>query len=187
MDKTSHVGENRNKHIVYSTLKVRKKEMRILATFFIMIAACVLLVQTAIAAPSSVKMTIILERQYLDGEVSQETKEENVVSMKDIWKKYKDWQLVNMDDQTIVFRKTVNDISPLLKANGYFGITEDGTLSIFEGKPAHSTRIIQSFFQIDVRKLESRQHEQLKKGIRVLSKSQYKDVIETYRHFALIR
>jgi forespore regulator of the sigma-K checkpoint len=161
--------------------------MRILATFFIMIASYVLFIQAAFAAPSSVKMTIILQQQYLDGEVSQETKEETVASMKDIWKKYKDWQLVNMDDRTIVFRKTVNDISPLLKANGYFGITEDGTLSIFEGEPAHSTRIIQSFFQIDVKKLESRQHQQLKKGIRVVSKSQYKDIIETYRHFALIR
>jgi forespore regulator of the sigma-K checkpoint len=162
--------------------------MRILATFFIMILSYVLLIQTVFAAaPSSVNMTIILEKQYLDGEVSQETKEEPVVSMKDIWKKYRDWQLVNMDDKTIVFRKTVNDISPLLKANGYFGITKDGTLSIFEGSPAHSTRIIQSFFQIDVKKLESRQHEQLKKGIRVVSKSQYKDIIETYRHFALIQ
>lgn len=157
-----------------------------LAAFFLMFFH-VLFIQTAFAAPASVKMTVILERQYLDGEVSEETKKETVVSMKDIWKKYKGWQLVNMDDETLVFRKTVNDISPLLKSNGYFGITEDGTLSIFEGKPAHSTRIIQSFFQIDVKKLESRQHKQLKQGIRIVSKSQYEDIIETYRHFALMR
>ncbi|MBY6267873.1 intercompartmental signaling factor BofC [Parageobacillus thermoglucosidasius] len=157
--------------------------MRMLAAFFVMLFHA-LFVQAAFAAPAPVKMTIILERQYLDGEVSEETKAETFMSMKDIWKKYKGWQLVNMDDETLVFRKTVDDISPLLKANGYFGITEDGTLSIFEGKPAHSTRIIQSFFQIDVKKLESRQHEQLKRGIRVVSKSQYQDMIETYRHFA---
>ncbi|BDG46330.1 intercompartmental signaling factor BofC [Parageobacillus sp. KH3-4] len=160
--------------------------MRMLATFFAMFFH-ILFIQAALAAPAPVKMTIVLERQYLDGEVSEETKEETVVSMKDIWKKYKGWQLVNMDDETLVFRKTVNDISPLLKTNGYFGITEDGTLSIFEGKPAHSKRIIQSFFQIDVKKLESRQHKQLKQGIRVVSKSQYQDIIETYRHFALMQ
>jgi forespore regulator of the sigma-K checkpoint len=161
-------------------------EMRILAAFF-MVMLFALPIDNVAAASDSVKMTVILQRQYLDGEVSQETREETVVSLKEIWKKYKDWQLINMDDQTIIFRKTVNDISPLLKANGYFGITEDGTLSIFNGKPTRSNKIIQSFFQIDVKKLESRQHEQLKKGIRVLSKAQYKDVIETYRHFAVIR
>jgi forespore regulator of the sigma-K checkpoint len=161
--------------------------MRILAAFFMVMLLSALPIGNGAAASDSVKMTVVLQQQYLDGEMSQETKEETVVSLKEIWKKYKDWQLINMDDQTIVFRKTVNDISPLLKANGYFGITEDGTLSIFNGKPTRSNKIIQSFFQIDVKKLESRQQEQLKKGIRVLSKSQYQDVIETYRHFAVIR
>jgi forespore regulator of the sigma-K checkpoint len=136
---------------------------------------------------NKVKMNIILERIYLDGEVSEEITEETFVSMKDIWKKYKGWQLVDMDDEQMVFQKSVNDISPLAKANGYFGLTKDGTLSIFEGKPNQSSRVIQSFFQIDIKKLESRQHEQLRKGIRVVSKSRYKDIIETYRHFALFQ
>jgi forespore regulator of the sigma-K checkpoint len=136
---------------------------------------------------NEVKMNIILERIYLDGEVSEEITEETVVSMRDIWKKYKGWQLVDMDDEQIVFQKLVNDISPLAKANGYFGLTKDGTLSIFEGKPNQSSRVIQSFFQIDIKKLESHQHEQLKKGIRVVSKSRYKDIIETYRDFALFQ
>nr|WP_132947652.1 intercompartmental signaling factor BofC [Thermolongibacillus altinsuensis] len=132
---------------------------------------------------SSVEMTVILERMYLDGEVSEEIKEETVTSMKEIWKKYKEWQLVNMDDEQIVFQKEMNDISPLAKANGYFGITEDGTLSIFEGKPDESSRVIQSFFQIDVEKLESHQHEKLKKGIRVHSKENYERILETYKPF----
>jgi forespore regulator of the sigma-K checkpoint len=141
---------------------------------------------TGVFAEESVKLRVILERIYLDGEVSEEITEETVVSMKSIWKKYKGWQLVDMDDEQIVFQKVVNDISPLSKANGYFGLTKDGTLSIFEGKPNESSRVIQSFFQIDIKKLESHQHEQLKKGIRVVSKARYKDIIETYRDFALI-
>jgi len=135
---------------------------------------------------SSVQMTVILERVYLDREVSEEIVTETVVSMKDIWKKYEGWQLVNMDDEQIVFQKRIDDISPLAKTNGYFGLTKDGTLSIFEGKPDESSRVIQSFFQIDIKKLESHQHEQLQKGIRVVSKSRYRDIIEAYRHFALI-
>jgi len=135
---------------------------------------------------SSVQMRVILESVYLDGEVSEEIVTEAVVSMKDIWKKYKGWQLVNMDDEQIVFQKRIDDISPLAKTNGYFGLTKDGKLSIFEGKPNESSRVIQSFFQIDIKKLESHQHEQLQKGIRVASKSRYRDIIEMYRHFALI-
>ncbi|ADU95007.1 intercompartmental signaling factor BofC [Geobacillus sp. G4] len=158
--------------------------MRILS-LILWIAAIVLPVHSASAAP--VKMTIVLERQYLDGEMSEEKVTETVDSMTEIWKKYRGWQLVTLDDQTIVFRKTINDISPLLKTNGYFGITDDGTLSIFNGKPGRSSEIIQSFFQIDVQKLESRQQEKLKKGIRVLSKERYEQVIEMYRHFAVVQ
>nr|WP_241739000.1 intercompartmental signaling factor BofC [Anoxybacillus flavithermus] len=131
---------------------------------------------------SSVQMTVILETVYMDGEVSEEIREETVTSMKDIWNKYKEWHLINMDDEQIVFQQYVDDLSPLTKA-GYFGLTKDGTLSIFEGKPGESSRVIQSFFQIDVKKLESHEQEKLKKGISVRSKRNYKRVIEAYEPF----
>ncbi|OQM44815.1 Forespore regulator of the sigma-K checkpoint, BofC [Anoxybacillus sp. UARK-01] len=139
----------------------------------------------AFAKEPATQMTILLERIYVDGEVSEEIKQETITSMKDIWKKYEGWQLVNLDDEQIVFQKMVQDISPLSKANGYFGLTKDGTLSIFEGKPGKSSRVIQSFFQLDIKKLESHQQERLKKGIRVISKDRYKEVIEAYRPFAV--
>jgi forespore regulator of the sigma-K checkpoint len=139
----------------------------------------------AYAEAPPVQMTVILERLYLDGEVSEEIKTETVTSMKEIWEKYKGWQLVDMDDEQMVFQKSIHDISPLLKANGYFGLTKDGTLSIFEGKPSESSRVIQSFFQLDIKKLESSQQKQLKKGIRVKSKARYQNIIEAYRPFAL--
>lgn len=129
-----------------------------------------------------VQMTVILETVYMDGEVSEEIREETVTSMKDIWNKYKEWYLINMDDEQIVFQRYVDDLSPLTKA-GYFGLTKDGTLSIFEGKPGESSRVIQSFFQIDVKKLESHEQEKLKKGISVRSKRNYKRVIEAYGPF----
>ncbi|GGJ67195.1 forespore regulator of the sigma-K checkpoint [Anoxybacillus voinovskiensis] len=155
------------------------------------VSACFLLVVSLFiassytAAQSPMQLTILLERMYLDGQVSEEIRKETVMSMHEIWKKYSDWQLVDLDDKQIVFQKTINDISPLAKANGYFGLTKDGTLSIFEGKPTPSSRIIQSFFQIDVKKLESRKQQQLKKGIRVVSKARYEDILATYRPFAL--
>jgi len=88
-----------------------------------------------------------------------------------------------MDETTMVFRKQMDDISPLLKANGYFGITEDGVLTIFNGRPDRS-RIIQSFFQIDVRKLESKKQEELIQGIPIKTKDRYVEVLETFKPYS---
>ncbi|KAF0823668.1 intercompartmental signaling factor BofC [Cytobacillus firmus] len=128
------------------------------------------------------KLEVILEREYLDGEVSQETIEETIWTLEDFWAKYDQWQLVDMDIDYMVFRRKVDDISPLLKANGYFGVTEDGTLTIFNGKP-QNTNIIQSFFQIDLGKLESAKCEELKKGIPIVSKDRYVEVLETFKSY----
>ncbi|MDF0726788.1 intercompartmental signaling factor BofC [Cytobacillus sp. S13-E01] len=129
-------------------------------------------------------VTVILERQYMDGEVSEEIVEETIWSMEDFWAQYENWQLVHQDEEQVVFQQKIDDISPLLKSNGYFGITDDGVLSIFEGKPDKSTKVIQSFFQIDIEKLESHQHNQLKEGIRVDSKDHYVNIIETFKTFS---
>ncbi|WP_264738662.1 intercompartmental signaling factor BofC [Cytobacillus firmus] len=128
------------------------------------------------------KMDVILEREYLDGEVSQETIEETIWTLEDFWAEYDQWQLVDMDIDYMVFRRKMDDISPLLKANGYFGITEDGTLTIFNGRP-QKTNIIQSFFQIDLGKLESTKCEELKKGIPIVTKDRYVEVLETFKSY----
>lgn len=127
-------------------------------------------------------ITVILERVYLDGEVSEEKVEETVWSLEDLWLRYDGWQFISMDEDTVVFKQNVDDISPLLKANGYFGLTEDGVLTIFNGRP-YESKIIQSFFQIDVGKLESRKRLQLKKGIPIKTKDQYEKVIEAFKPY----
>lgn len=127
-------------------------------------------------------VTVVLERVYLDGEQSQEVFEETIYSMEKFWEKYAQWDLVDMEERKVVFHKKIDDISPLLKANGYFGVTEDGILSIFNGKPEESN-VIQSFFQIDVGKLESAKWEQLKAGIPVKNKNHYEKVLSTFKHY----
>lgn len=99
-------------------------------------------------------------------------------------KKYDQWQLVEMDETKMVFRKIEDDISPLLKANGYFGITDNGVLTIFNGRPGGS-RIIQSFFQIDVKKLESKIQAELLQGIPIKTKDRYVEVLETFKTYSI--
>ncbi len=126
---------------------------------------------------------IVLERIYLDGEISEEVVQEKIYSMENFWAKYDQWQLKKMTKKEIYFTKQVDDISPLLKANGYFGITENGVLTIFNGKPG-KFNIIHSFFQIDVNKLESRKQQELIEGIPIKTKDRYVQVLETFKLYS---
>ncbi|MFS0775824.1 intercompartmental signaling factor BofC [Neobacillus sp. 3P2-tot-E-2] len=130
------------------------------------------------------QLTIILERIYLDGEMSEEVVLDSYWSIENFWAKYDQWQLVDIDESTMVFRKQVDDISPLLKANGYFGITDDGVLTIYNGRPDPS-RIIQSFFQIDVKKLESKKQDELIQGIPIKTRDRYVEVLETFKPYSM--
>ncbi|KAB2338692.1 regulator [Cytobacillus depressus] len=130
-----------------------------------------------------ITINVVLERMYMDGEVSQEWLTEEIWSMENFWAKYEEWQLIDMDEDQAIFRKYMDDISPLLKANGYFGITDEGVLTIFNGKP-QKMNIIQSFFQIDIGRLESKKCEELKEGIPIKTKEQYVEVLETFQSYS---
>ncbi|GIN90114.1 BofC protein [Siminovitchia terrae] len=130
------------------------------------------------------ELTVHLKKVYLDGEASEEIVKETIFALEDFWAKYESWQLVDMDEERLLFEKKVDDISPLLKMNGYFGITDDGTLSIFNGKPEESD-VIQSFFQIDVKKLESSQQMRLMQGIPVKTKEEYSEVVESMKKYSI--
>lgn len=158
----------------------------LLSTFIMIIgigAASEVSAQAMVNDESPPQMKVILERVYLDGEISEETVTETIWAAEDFWSKYEEWKLVDMDEGYVVFRQQTDDISPLLKANGYFGITDEGVLTIFNGKPQR-TNIIQSFFQIDIQKLESNKCEQLKKGIPIMTKDRYIDVLETFKSYS---
>lgn len=139
--------------------------------------------ENSIKHPLSVK--VVLQRKYLDGEVSEEIIQEKVASIEEIVKMYSEWQLLEQKNDSVIFHREVDDISPLLKTNGYFGITGDGTFSIFNGRPG-SNDVIQSFFQIDVEKLESHKHDELIEGIRIESKDQYLEVLKIYETYSKV-
>lgn len=129
------------------------------------------------------ELIVVLEKVYLDGEVSEEVVKESFIRPQEFWAKYDQWQFVNATESTVIFRKNVDDISPLLKANGFFGVTSKGVLSIYNGRPRQS-KIIQSFFQIDIKKLESKKQEELKTGIPIRTKNKYVEVLETFKPYS---
>lgn len=129
------------------------------------------------------RVKVILERVYLDGEISEEILEETILSMEDFWAEYAEWNLVDQNEAQVVFQQKIDDISPLLKINGYFGISDEGILNIYEGKPSEE-KVIQSFFQINMKKLKSHQQQQLENGIPVLSRDRYEQVLKMYKKYA---
>lgn len=132
------------------------------------------------------EITVLLERRYIDGEVSEEVRNEKKQSIKKILAKYHDWKVVDLEEDEIVLQKKINDISPLMKTNGYIGLSKDATLSIFNGKPKNK-EVIQSFFQLDIKKLEGHKQELLKKGVRITSKKSYEKWVETLKPYSVTK
>ncbi|WP_077621380.1 intercompartmental signaling factor BofC [Sediminibacillus massiliensis] len=128
------------------------------------------------------EIEVILQRHYMDGKVEADSHKETVWAMEDFWAYYDGWQVIDQKEGEIIFRKEVADISPYMKENGYFGL-RDGQLTIFEGLPMHE-QVIQSFYQIDTKELESYQAKQLREGIKIDSKQVYQYVLEAYRDMA---
>lgn len=117
-------------------------------------------------------VTVILQREYLDGDISEETLIKQNTSLKKEYDFYlnKGWELVSMQPGEIIFKKEVRDLSPLIKMNGYFGIGSSDTMANFKGKE-EKRHIIQSFFQIVLEKMETHLHEEIHRTIPICENS----------------
>lgn len=128
--------------------------------------------------------TVQVENVYLDGDVNIESRKETIWAMEDFWAEYAGYSLVEQREGFVLFRKQIDDISPLSKLNGYIGMTGDGIISTFHGQPDSVKIPIQLFFQVDTGRLESRIENQLKKGIPFRSKKEFLQVIDQYKLYA---
>ncbi|MRG88242.1 regulator [Salinibacillus xinjiangensis] len=129
------------------------------------------------------ELEVVLERKYLDGRIDEEVKTETIWSLHDFWSGYKSWKLMKQEEGRVVFRKEIEELSPAVKENGYFGLTEDNVLSIFNGRPENN-EVIKAYYEIDVGKLKSYRVDELKSGIKIEKKSTFQDVMETYKEYA---
>lgn len=127
-------------------------------------------------------VTVHLKTVYLDGFKTEKKIDEPILSMEDFWDNYKGWQLVKQSTSDVYFQKNINDISPVSKAAGIFGISKNHTLTIFNGNP-NNDQIIQTFFQLDLDALEAKLHMKLEKGIPVQSKENFKQVMKVLSHY----
>lgn len=101
------------------------------------------------------------------------------------------WQLsVDQTHQLIRFEEKIEDLSPYCKANAFFGIDDEGLFSLYDGIPERE-KIMKTFFQLNIRYLESRlpkqELEHLQNGIRVRDLEEYDSVLSTFNEFRLDR
>lgn len=131
------------------------------------------------------RVDVYLERVYLDGQVQVDMKPVNSQSTKEVRSHFADWTLVGRGKHKLVLKKKMNDISPILKTDGYFGLSKDNILTIYNGKP-EKNKAIHSFYQIDVKELESRLQHKLHKGIPIESKGHYEKVMNHLKKYAVM-
>lgn len=73
-------------------------------------------------------------REYLDGECSIEVVNRTATSVHDIIDAYRDWEFVEQTNQVVRLTKKVNELSPLVKTNGYF-IFDEYMIPLFQQFP----------------------------------------------------
>jgi forespore regulator of the sigma-K checkpoint len=99
---------------------------------------------------------------------------------------YKGWEIIASEEGKLILLKRENDIAPSCKENGYFGLSQDGVLTLFNGVPGEK-QVIQSFYQINRAKMEASLPAEeialLQNGIRVRDLSEYNSVLSTYSEF----
>lgn len=126
---------------------------------------------------------VYLKRTYLAGESNVKIKPATIWSMEDFRSTYADWQAVDQDEDKVIYKKKIDDISPELKKNGYFGLSDDDRLKLYK-RDSHGKKAVHSFFQINVKKLESGLYEKLQQGIPIQSKDHYKKVLSRLKPYS---
>lgn len=129
---------------------------------------------------------LVLAHTYLCGLKDEVRKELKDVSLEQALTQYSGWEIISAQKGKLILLKRENDIAPACKANGYFGLSADGMLTLFNGLPAEQD-VIQTFYQINTKRMEARlpkeEIELLHKGIRVRDLAEYNSVLSTYGEF----
>ncbi|RCW66424.1 BofC C-terminal domain-containing protein [Saliterribacillus persicus] len=135
-------------------------------------------VNEPVIAQSPLEMKVIIQKHYIDGQIEEDSFNEVIESMQDFWSMYSGFEVVDQTQEEIIFKQEINDISPTIKENGYFGL-QNNILTIFEGKPTEE-RVIDAFYPVSTDELKSSTYENLEKGIKIDSKKTFLQILKRY-------
>ena len=138
--------------------------------------------------PLSVKtpkmVNVHLKTTFIDGISIVNIVPDHFISAETVMAKYSGWRMAKCNERDVFLFKKVDDLSPISKTAGIFGLKDGNILTLYKGNP-NEKQIIQTFFQIDVNAMEADAANQLQHGIKISNKKQYNKVIHDLSKFAV--
>lgn len=131
---------------------------------------------------------VVLHRTYLCGEETRQLGSHSAAETMDLVKAHREWNASFDTKGRVYVEEAVDDLSPECRKSAYISIDQVGNLSLFDGPP-RKEKVIRTFFQLDVKSLESslskeKLHE-LTQGIRVTDRDEFNSVLSTFSDFAV--
>ncbi len=131
---------------------------------------------------------VVMHRVYACGEESQALGKLSNRELKDLLDRHPDWSVDKSNPQKLVITENINDLSPACKKSAYFGLDENGNLTLFDGTPSHK-HAIRTFFQLNIKHLKSSLPsgtvDQLYAGIRIKDYAEFNSVLSTFSDYAV--
>lgn len=138
---------------------------------------------------ASQKWQVVIQKKYIAGPMIEEKQEYSAEELDHIVTSFSNLEMVERGDNYVVFSQEVADLSPVLKESGFFALDNYGVLHLYQGE-AKNENIIQTFFQLDLERLEStlpvEEYMQLREGIHISSLAEYNSVLSTYSEYAML-
>lgn len=135
------------------------------------------------------KWQVIIQKNYVAGPMIEEEQEYSAAEIDQLLATFSHMNMVKRGDDFILFTMQIDDISPIIKENGYFALDHHGMLHLYRGD-IRDENIIQTFFQIDMERLETtlplEEYMQLREGIHISSLAEYNRILSTYSEFAVL-
>ncbi|WP_276352805.1 BofC C-terminal domain-containing protein [Cohnella caldifontis] len=133
------------------------------------------------------EVEIVLHRVYWCGEERRLLGRRSAPEAAKLLRSHREWSAAFDSDGRLVLEETSHDPSPACRKTAYIGMDTDGNLSLFDGPP-RKDNVVRTFFQLDVRTLESsvskeRLHE-LASGIKVTDRDEYDSVLSAFSDYA---
>ncbi|NDI34012.1 BofC C-terminal domain-containing protein [Chengkuizengella sediminis] len=132
---------------------------------------------------------VIIKKMYVCGEEVESLGSLNSQEILELYQNNPQYTFEFTEEGSIVFSESIEDLSPKCKESAYFGVSEDGKLTLFDGLPIHDN-VLRTFFQLNIEHLESSLPvgtvQQLVEGIRIKDFEDYNSILSTFSEFTAV-
>ncbi|MFD2612590.1 BofC C-terminal domain-containing protein [Paenibacillus gansuensis] len=131
---------------------------------------------------------VIMDKEYLCGTESTPVGNKDTQEIISMLTGNPRYSAVMAPDGTLHVKEQIQDLSPACKDNAFIGMDEKGNLTLYDTQKGEK-KAVRTFFQLDVKQMESSLPEetlkQLYSGIKVSDVDEYNSVISTFSDFAV--